>query len=213
MLFRRPDRHLNPLDFEAFVRQNHTQRETEMEPTTKLLAELVRRGVDIWKQEDGVLTQNDAATVALRDHFCSVSLPLASNSQFAEAGVKEAKIFLTTGRNEELHSVCAISRSFLFEKLKPRKNTPDRVVQILSVAIEQNEIHEKETTKSGRKERRKQVTSALREDHFRNARLEKKQQKISAKGSEDKADNVTQKSDGTEDAPFLIDGKTQCGKL
>jgi hypothetical protein len=91
---------------------------------------------------------------------------------------------------------------FLFEKLKPTKNAPDRVIQILGVVIEQNEIHEKETTKPARKERRKEVTSALWEDHFRNDRPEKKQQKISAKGSEDKADNAAQKSDGIEDAPF-----------
>jgi hypothetical protein len=150
--------------------------------TDQQLVELVGRGVNIWKQEDGVLTQNDA----LRDHFCSVCLPLASNSQFAEAGVKEAKIVSATGRNEELRSVCAISRSFLFERLKLTKNTPGRVVQNLSLEIEQNEIHEKEITKPERKERRKQVMSALPEDHFRNAWPEKKQQKIFAKGSEDK---------------------------
>jgi hypothetical protein len=206
------DRHIDLLDFASFVRLSYTRRETEMDPKTKSLAELVARGVDIWKEEDGVLTQNDATIVTLRDHFCSVYLPLASNSQFVEAGVKEAKIVSTTGRNEELRSVYAICRSFLFEKLKPTKNTPDRVVQILGVAIEQNAIHEEETTKAARKERRKEVTSALREDHFRNDRLEKKQAKISTKGREDKADNVTQKLDGIEDTPF-IDGKTQYGKL
>jgi hypothetical protein len=101
----------------------------------------------------------------------------------------------------------------LFEKLKPTKNAPDDgAVQIVGVLIEQNEIHEQETTKSARKERRKEVTSALQEEDFRNDRLEKMQHKISAKGSKDKADNVTQKLDGIEDTPF-IDGKTQCGKL
>jgi hypothetical protein len=41
---------------------------------------------------------------------------------------------------------------------------------------------------------------------------DQKQNKISTKGSDDKADNVTQKLDGMEDTPF-IDEKTQCGKL
>jgi hypothetical protein len=50
------------------------------------------------------------------------------------------------------HAIC---RSFLFEKLKPTTNTPDRVFQILAVVIEQNEIHEKETAEPARIERRK----------------------------------------------------------
>jgi hypothetical protein len=201
------DRHIDLLDFASFVRTNYTQRETGMDATAKLLAQLVSTGVDIWKEEDA--PKNDAA---LRDHFCSVCVPLASNSQFVEAGVKEAKIVSTTGRNEELRSVCAISRSFLFEKLKPAKNAPDRVVQILGVVIHQNETHEKEITQPARTERRKEVTCALAEDHLRKERLEKKQNKISTKGSDDKAHNVTQKLDGMEDTPF-IDGKTQHGKL
>jgi hypothetical protein len=63
----------------------------------------------------------------------------------------------------------------LFEKLKPTTNTPDGVFQILAVAIEQNEIHEKETAEPARTERRKEVKSALNEDHFQ--RLEQKQNK------------------------------------
>jgi hypothetical protein len=80
------------------------------------------------------------------------------------------------------------------------------------VAIEQNEIHEKETAEPARTERRKGVTSAINKDHFRKERLEKKRIKTSAKGREDKADNVTQKTFGMEDAPFM-DGKTRRGKL
>ena len=206
------DRHIDLLDFASFVRKNYLQRgrETEMEANTRLLAQLVATGVDIWKEDDnGNVTENDAA---LRDHFCSFYVPLASNSQFVEAGVKEAKIVSTTGRNEELRSVYAICRSFLFDKLEPTTNTPDRVVQILSVVIDQNEVHEKEITEPIRIESREQVKAALNEDHFRKERLEKKQKKISTKGSDDKADNVTQKLDGMEDTPF-IDGKTQYGKL
>jgi hypothetical protein len=144
--------------------------------------------------------------------FCSVCVPLASNSQFVEAGVKEAKIVATTGRNAELLSVHAISRSFLFEKLKPTKNAPDGVVQIVGVVTHQNEMQETEIAEPARTERRKEVTCALAEDHFRKERSAKKQNKISTKGSDDKADNVTQKLDGVEDTPF-IDGKTKCGKL
>ena len=128
------------------------------------------------------------------------------------AAFKEARIVSTTGRNEALRSIHAICRSFLFGKLKPSTNTPARVDQILTVIIQQNSIHQNEITKLARRERRKVVTSALLENHFRKDRLEKKQKSICKKGSEDKADNVTQRLEGVDDTAF-IDGKTQYGKL
>ena len=82
----------------------------------------------------------------------------------------------------------------------------------MTVVIEQNSIHQNKITKLARAKRRKVVTSALLENHFRKARLEKKQKNISKKGSEDKADNVTQRLEGVDDTAF-IDGKTQYGKL
>jgi hypothetical protein len=209
------NQHVDLLNFACFVRKNYT-RENEMEEATiKLLAQVVSRGVDIWKEADNEATSteaNDSGVAKLRDHFCNCYLPLASNSHFVEAGVKEARIVSTTGRNEELRSVYAICRSCLFGKLKPSTNTPPRVHQILTVIIHQNSEHQNEVTKLERIERRKQVTSALLENHFRKDRLEKKQKNISKKGSEDKADNVTQRLEGVEDTAF-IDGKTQYGKL
>jgi hypothetical protein len=59
----------------------------------------------------------------------------------------------------------------LFEKLKPTKNAPDRVVQILGVVIHQNETHEKEITEPARTERRKEVTCALAEAPFAMTKL------------------------------------------
>jgi hypothetical protein len=100
-------RHVDLLDFVSFVRKNYT-RENEMEEATiKLLAQVVSEGVDIWKEDDDEATistqANDSGGVAkLRDHFCNCYLPLASNFQFVEAGVKEARIVSTTGRNQEL---------------------------------------------------------------------------------------------------------------
>jgi hypothetical protein len=64
--------------------------------TVNLHVELVSdvsTGVDIWKDDDAISTQttNDSAAAKLGDHLCSCYLPLASNSQFVEAGVKEAR--------------------------------------------------------------------------------------------------------------------------
>jgi hypothetical protein len=87
--------------------------------------------------------------------------------QFVEAGVKEARIVLTTGRNKELRSVYTICRSCLFGKLKPLTNTPaTRVHQILVVIIDQNLNYQNEVTKLERIERRRVVTSAVLENHF-----------------------------------------------
>jgi hypothetical protein len=44
----------------SFVRQNCARTETEMDLATKLSAELVARGVDVWKEEDGAVAQNEA---------------------------------------------------------------------------------------------------------------------------------------------------------
>ena len=173
---------------------------------------MVSTGVDIWKDDEASIQTNDSAVAILRDHFCSSYLPLASNSQFVEAGVKEARIVSTTGRNEELRSVYAICRSCLFGKLKPSMNTPARVHQILTAIIHQNLNHQNEVAKLERTARRKVVTSALLENHFRKERLEKKHKNISKKGSEDKKDNVTQRLEGVEDTAF-INGMTQYGKL
>ena len=56
------------------------------------------------------------------------------------------------------------------------------------------------------------MTSALLENHSRKERLERKHKNICKKGSEDKADNVTQRLEGVDNKAF-IDGKTQYGKL
>jgi hypothetical protein len=100
--------------------------------------------------------------------------------------------------------VYAISWSCLFGKLKPSTNTPARVHQILTVHIHQNSKHQNEVTNL--------VTSALLENNFQKDRLEKKQKNLLKKSSEDKADNVTQRSEGVKDTAFL-DRKTQYDKL
>jgi hypothetical protein len=84
----------------------------------------------------------------------------------------------------------AICQSFLFGKLELTKNTPARIHQILTVVINQNSIHENEITKPERRKRRKIVTSTPLEYHFQKERLEKKQKKISKKGSDNKANTL-----------------------
>jgi hypothetical protein len=76
------------------------------------------------------------------------------------------------------------------------------------VIIHQNSEHHEVTKHKSLKI----VTSALLGNHFRKDRLEKKQKNISNKGSEDKADNLTQMLEGVQDTAF-IDDKMQYGKL
>jgi hypothetical protein len=72
------------------------------------------------------------------------------------------------------------------------------------MVIHQNLEHQNEVTELERiMERRKEVTSALLENHFGKDKLEKKQKNILKQGSEDKADNVTQRFEGVEDIAFI----------
>jgi hypothetical protein len=160
------NRHVDLLGFACFVRENYTS-ETKMEEATiNQSAQVVSKGVDIWKDDKASTRTNDSVVAKLRDHFCSCYLPFVSNSQFVEAGVKEARIVSTTGRNGQLRSDYAICPSFLFGKLKPLSNTPARVHQILTMIIQQNSVHQNEVTKLVRRERRKVVTSALLRNHY-----------------------------------------------
>jgi hypothetical protein len=93
------NRHIDLLNFARFVRENYTSESEMEEATIKQLAQVVSTGVDIWRDDNAISTQkNDSAVAKLWDHFCSCYLPFASNSQFVEAGVKEARIVSTTGK-------------------------------------------------------------------------------------------------------------------
>jgi hypothetical protein len=63
------------------------------EATIKLLAQVMSKGVDIWKDDEVSTIQNDSGVATLQDPFCNCHL------QFVEAGVKEAKIVSTTRIN------------------------------------------------------------------------------------------------------------------
>ncbi len=68
-------------------------------------------------------------------------------------------------------------------------------------------MHQNEVTNVARIERRKELTTAFLENHFQKERLEKKQKNISKKGSEDKADNVTQRLEGVDNTAFSSTGR------
>jgi hypothetical protein len=201
------NRHANLLDFAIFVRENHI-RETEMEDATQRLA--VASIVDIWKVEDR-LTQNDSDAAKLRDHFCNCYLPIASNSQFVEAGVKEAKIVSTTGRNDEALCVRHLPVFFVWkagaDKEHSSKNPPniDCGHQSEFDSWEQNYQAWKKRGKKSNDKRSPGKPIPKRE-------VGEETKENSKKGSHDKADNVTPKLEGVHDTAF-IDGKTQYGKL
>ncbi len=73
----------------------------------------------------------------------------------------------------------------------------------MTVVIEQNSIHQNDIDKLAREERRRVLTSALLDNHFRQERLEKKQKKnITKNGREDKEDKFTQRLEEIEDTAF-----------
>ena len=71
-----------------------------MDEAIQGLAQLVAAGVDIWKEYEAG-NKTDSVVAKFRGSFWNCYLPLASNSLSVEAGVKEAKIVSTIGRNED----------------------------------------------------------------------------------------------------------------
>ncbi len=82
---------------------------TELPDLVTAAVDLVDTGHDLRVEIDHPDTIN-RELVAVQGYMFEQYLPLASNTQFVESGVKEAKIVATTGRHEELRSIYAIIR-------------------------------------------------------------------------------------------------------
>jgi hypothetical protein len=148
-------------------------------------------------------------------HFMySAYLPLASHTQFVEAGVKEAKIISCTDRSEPLRSAYAVNRSANVHNEKLRTLTVSERVQWLLQAtkthVERQEalggqLHDYTSSVDA-------ITGLMRKEHFKEERVKQLQDDTLNKLNKNKMVNATQQRNGV-DRTHAIQGLFPYGKL
>jgi hypothetical protein len=122
-------------------------------------------------------------------------LPLASHTQFVEAGVKEAKNVSITDRSEMLRSAYAVSRSarvHAIEDLRCLKST-ERIEALLKSTLKHHEDHETlKATDPDYLERIESIAKGMREEHFKQERVEKTTTAVLSKVNKNKKENALQ---------------------
>ena len=131
----------------------------------------------------------------------STYLPLASQTQFVERGVKEAKVVAATGRLEEQRSAHAIVRSFtlLSSGIERQSPAPDRIKLLLnsvdcylktkaSIILRLGSEWYEDASKEARKH--------LHGEHFKHQRVDDLIEDVIVVAERNKADNVRQKTTG-----------------
>jgi hypothetical protein len=150
-----------------------------------------------------------------KEYLYYLYLPLASQTQFVEAGVKEAKNVSPTDRSEQLRSAYAVARSarvHTVDCLGLLKSTK-RIEGLLESAIQHYEIHE--TFKEENEDyadRIADIANVMRKEHFKQARVDKVQQSVLGKVNKNKKENQLQKKTGV-DQTHAMDGLFPYGKL
>jgi hypothetical protein len=127
-------------------------------------------------------------------------LPLASHTQFVEAGVKEAKIISCTDRSEQLRSAYAVNRSATMHNEKVRTMTVTQRIQWL---LKATRIHVDRHEELGQElpEYSKDVAKIaglMRQHHFKEERLQKLQDDALKKLNKNKKENALQKATGVD---------------
>jgi hypothetical protein len=150
-----------------------------------------------------------------KDFFYSNFLPLASQTQFVEAGVKEAKNVSPTDRSEQLRSAYAVIRAarvHSVDSLGIIKSTK-RIEGLLESAIHHYGVHETfRVDHPDYDERIQLISNAMRKDHFKVDRVLKLQQDALYKVHKNKKQNQLQKKTGV-DRTHTMQGLFPYGKL
>jgi hypothetical protein len=143
-------------------------------------------------------------------------LPLASQTQFVEAGVKEAKNVSITDRSEMLRSAYAVSRSarvHIIEDLRCLKST-ERIEALINSALQHHTDHEtlKANSPVDYLERIESIAKGMREEHFKQERVEKTTHAMLTKVNKNKKENALQQKTGV-DRTHAVQGLFPYGKL
>ena len=132
----------------------------------------------------------------LRQHMFSKHLPLASQTQFVEFGVKEAKLVSSANRSEETRSCCAIVRSaHVSDKGNSKRDmsNQDKTCRLITEAKELCESHRRwEEEDPEHHAFCNTVMHTLSAGHFESERMAGKQTNISEKAHSNKKKNSLQ---------------------
>jgi len=136
----------------------------------------------------------------IRLHMHAMYLPLASQTQFVERGVKEAKYVSATDRSEEQRSCMAIIRShtpLTRSKLDAEtSHNSSRIQSLIESATERASQHNLWEANQEDREydaRIAQLRYSLKVGHFKMERIEGKKEKIDENSNKFKKQNVTQR--------------------
>ena len=200
--------------FDIFLRKRmdiiNGDNEVVHSPQAIATAQLVLAGVDFrcFDYED-----EDEANGALRLHMHSTYLPLASQTQFVESGVKEARNVSTTDRSEEHRTWLAVVRSVTpLGKTKCDANA-NKIKAIIVSAQRRAEPHEEWMEQDEHDDRFERVSQALKGNHFRTQRIGDKKAHVDGSGTKYKPPNVAQQRDQQQELLPAVTGLIPYGKL
>jgi hypothetical protein len=185
----------NLKNFQEFVYNGVTVGETYEPMALHAALQLIDGAVDI---------RDMSSPTIVHTWMYSTYLPLASHTQFVEAGVKEAKIVSQSDRSEPLRSAYAINRSARVHSVsdKPLRDIPptERVEALVTSAKVHMEIHRglRQVDVNTYNNRISAITKAIRGDHYKKERVEQLKQVASNKSNINKKENDRQRKSGVD---------------
>ena len=131
---------------------------------------------------------------AYRNYLYKMYLPLASQTQFVEAGVKEARNVSPTDRSEPLRSAYAVARSARVHSIDSLRvlKSAKRIEALINSAIQHHDDHEalKAPNPIAYKARVAEIASMMREEHFQQERVDKLQTNALGKLNKNRKENA-----------------------
>ena len=151
----------------------------------------------------------------IKSCLISTYLPLASHTQFVEAGVKEAKIVSQSDQSEQLRSAYAIIRSASLHSIGVVRDlsSNERIQKLIKSAQQHvNASEELQQDQPNYLELINAIVTSMRKEHFKQERVNMLVATAINKGSVNKKDNAIQKKRGV-DTTLVMLGLIPYGKL
>jgi hypothetical protein len=145
----------------------------------------------------------------LRKYMHGVYMPLASNTQFVEAGVKEASLASKTGRHEEMRSIYCINRSSTVLAAGVDRDTKptDKIRLLMSAAKKKEKYHsalKEEWEKARYDDAINGIKRELLQNHYKHERIDRQTQAIIDTANMNKVANVRQLREGVDERETML---------